>query len=273
MKILCIYHGGCDDGFGAAYAVWKKYGENQVEFYPATHGDPPPDVKGRDVIMVDFSYKSGVLQNMIGDCKTMLILDHHKTAESDLQGLHNPEKGIQVFFDMERSGATMAWDYFHSKNTRPSLISYVEDRDLWRKALPYSNEVTIALRSHLQAFDLWDTLKVTDLATEGTAIQRYYRTLVDDAKKDAQLFNFDGHMVPVVNASHFMSSEVAGELSDGHPFAATYSIKHDGMIVYSLRSRDNGIDVSEIAKSYGGGGHFHAAGFQVSKLVHTNDIA
>jgi hypothetical protein len=34
--------------------------------------------------------------------------------------------------------------------------------------------------------------------------------------------------------------------------------------VFSLRSSANGLDVSEIARSFGGGGHRHAAGFRLS---------
>ena len=87
-------------------------------------------------------------------------------------------------------------------------------------------------------------------------------------KKNSTLFNICGYTVPVVNAPHFMSSEVAGELSDGHPFAASYSIGANGKITYSLRSRDGGIDVSEIATAFGGGGHAQAAGFTSSTLIH-----
>jgi oligoribonuclease NrnB/cAMP/cGMP phosphodiesterase (DHH superfamily) len=132
MKTLCIYHGGCDDGFGAAYAVWKKFGY-EVEYYPATHGGPIPDVNDRDVIMVDFSYKRNVLLQLIGKCKSMVILDHHKTAEADLDGLEDPK--LTLVFDMQRSGATIAWDHFHPDTPRPVLIRYVEDRDLWLKRL------------------------------------------------------------------------------------------------------------------------------------------
>ena len=56
MKILCIYHGNCADGFGAAWAVRKRFGD-EVEFHAGVYQTEPPDVSGRDVVMVDFSYK------------------------------------------------------------------------------------------------------------------------------------------------------------------------------------------------------------------------
>ncbi len=61
----------------------------------------------------------------------------------------------------------------------------------------------------------------------------------------------------------FMSSEVAGELSEGHPFAAVY-VETSTDIIWSLRSRGD-FDVSEIAKKFGGGGHKNAAGFTVPR--------
>lgn len=50
---ICIYHGGCADGFTAAWAVWKRWPD--VEFVAGIHGDPPPDVTGKHVLIVDFS--------------------------------------------------------------------------------------------------------------------------------------------------------------------------------------------------------------------------
>ncbi len=54
--MLVIYHGGCPDGFTAAWVVHKVYPE--AEFYPGVYGQAPPDVAGRDVILVDFSSAS-----------------------------------------------------------------------------------------------------------------------------------------------------------------------------------------------------------------------
>lgn len=63
MKALCIYHGHCDDGFAAAWAVRHAMGD-QVEFHLGQYGHEPPDVSNRDVILVDFSYKRPVLEAM-----------------------------------------------------------------------------------------------------------------------------------------------------------------------------------------------------------------
>lgn len=259
---LCIYHANCDDGFGAAYAVWLRDGDS-VTYQPAAYGDLPPDVTGLDVAIVDFSYKRPILKEMAAKAKSILVLDHHKTAQADLADLSNVHPNVIVEFDMERSGAVMAWQHFHPGQAIPKFFLYLQDRDLWTKQLPNVDEFTMALRSYPQKFGIWAGLLVDNLVDEGKAIHRYFRTLVEQAKKNKYSWNIAGHVVPVVNAPAFLASEVAGELAEGQPFAGVYS-QNDEFQFWSLRSREGGLDVSEIAKLYGGGGHARAAGFRVA---------
>lgn len=280
MKPLCIYHGGCDDGFAAAWAVRAALGD-EVEFYAGVYQKEPPPHDGRDVIFVDFSYKRPVLDAMAARANSILILDHHKTAAEDLADLPKPPacwqswigathlpKGpaMVVLFDMERSGAALAWDYFdpRSGGKRPDFIEYVQDRDLWRKALPGGDEFTIALRSYPQDFDVWDGLierGASDLIDEGASIQRYYRLRVEELKRSAYPANLGGNSCWISNAPYFAASEVAGELcGNGLDFGACYFEVEKGRFQYSLRSRGD-FDVSAIARMFGGGGHKNAAGF------------
>lgn len=258
---FCIYHGGCDDGFGAAYAVWKALGDS-VEFYPGVHqSDPPEQLQGKDVIMVDFSYKRDVVESLLKRVNSLMILDHHKSAEADLEELLISGK-IGGQFDMNRSGAMMAWDHFMGGEA-PPLIRHIQDRDLWLFQLPKTREITMALGSYEQEFGLWDELmfNTDQLAQEGVAINRWVRLRIEKAKEHAWFDTIGNYRVPVICAPNFMASDLAGELAQGHPFAAVF---WDGEFSrnYSLRSRGD-FDVSEIAKQYGGGGHKNAAGFKV----------
>lgn len=289
-KILCIYHGHCDDGFAAAWAVRHALGD-QVEFHAGQYGREPPDAAGRDVLLVDFSYKREVLDRLAQKARTVLILDHHKTAAEDLAGFpapptgpYNPE-GMNSFagemgwpvaayclFDMNRSGAGLAWDFFHPGEARGEFIDYIEDRDLWRKALPGCDEFTIALRSYPQDFETWDKLVaggVPRLVDQGHQIQRYYRLRVDELKRGAYRSELAGTPCMAVNAPYFAASEVAGELAgtDGVQFGLCYFEGSNGEYLYSLRSRGD-FDVSAIAKLYGGGGHKNAAGFKATAPMH-----
>lgn len=263
---LCIYHGACDDGFGAAFAVWKATNRD-VTFFPGVYGEDPPDVTGLNVAIVDFSYKRPVMISLSRKAKTILVLDHHKTAQADLDGLSVECPNVTVEFDMERSGAVMAWQHFMAGKPVPLFFSYLMDRDLWLKKLPDSDAFTLALRSYAQDFNLWDKIydNPKSIIAEGRSIHRYFRTLVETAKSHAYFKDLGGYRVPVVNASMFMSSEVAGELADGHPFAGVYT-ESETHTLWSLRSRaPDGMDVSEIAKQFGGGGHKHAAGFKEAR--------
>jgi hypothetical protein len=262
---ICIYHGACDDGFGAAFAVWKRHGSIPA-YHPGVYGIDPPDVTGLDVAIVDFSYKRPVMVDLAAKAKSILVLDHHKTAQADLEGLSAECPNVIVEFDMERSGAVMAWQHFHPDRPVPTFFYYLQDRDLWTKKLPGVDDFTMALRSYQQEFLLWDKLcdNVQGLITEGGAIHRYFRTLVEIAKGHAYFKEIGGYRVPVVNASMFMSSELAGELAEGHPFAGVYA-ESETHTLWSLRSRADGVDVSEVAKQFGGGGHKHAAGFREAR--------
>lgn len=278
-KPLCIYHGNCDDGFAAAWAVRKALGDG-VEFYAGAYQQAPPDVTGRDVIMVDFSYKRPVLEQMQKSAKSILILDHHKTAAEDLADIarHPLESAVcigidcatDVVFDMERSGAGIAWDHFHPGKPRPAFINYVEDRDLWRKSLPDGDAFTFALRSYPQDFLIWDKLAedVDGLIRQGAAIHRFYRCQVEDQKKNSQPAKINGVPCRVVNTPYTFASEVAGEIIEAPAeFGACYFQFASGEWGYSLRSRGD-FDVSAIAKTFGGGGHKNAAGFKAAAPVH-----
>ena len=276
-KPLCIYHGKCIDGFTAAWAVNKAHGGN-VEFVEAKYGDPAPAIGGRDVIIVDFSYPRDVMEWIISNAKSLIVLDHHKTAEAELDGLDKATEDVHVEFDMKRSGAGMAWDHFFSHRDRPMFLSYVEDRDLWNFNLPDSKAVNAALQSYHHRFEIWDILESTDiedLIVEGIAIRRKQNKdteeVIASTKTRMIISSID---VPVACVPHFMASDAGHIMAKGEAFSATYYDDADGDRIFSLRSDNkdpNAADVSQIAREHGGGGHKNAAGFKV-KLAKIKEI-
>src|SRR5688572_2371816 len=76
---VCVYHGDCDDGFGAAWAIWLRWPD--IEFVPGKYGEPLPDMTGKHVLFVDFSAKRPEIEAMAKVAKSIVIIDHHKTAE------------------------------------------------------------------------------------------------------------------------------------------------------------------------------------------------
>ena len=277
---LCIYHADCDDGFAAAYAVWKQFGD-AVKFAACQYGQDAPDVTGKDVLIVDFSFKADVMKAMGDAAKRVVVLDHHKTAKAELEGFlalrceggpfekryaDRMISGVGVCFDMEKSGCRLAWEYCFGNEPMPDWFAAVEDRDLWRFALPNTKEICIAIRSMPRDFALWDTFSAEHLASEGVAIRRYVDMIVSNICDTAFEEEIAGHRVPVAACSYDFVSETAHQLlhrNPDAPFAACLVRSHDG-VTYSLRSMDERLDVSEIAKAKGGGGHRNAAGFRVT---------
>ena len=271
---LVLYHAACADGFCAAW-VWRTFFCRDAEFHAIQYGDDicPGEVAGRDVAILDFSFKRDVLLELKAEARSLLVLDHHVTAQEELKGLDF------CVFDMNKSGARLTWDYIcgqrgHDADVdRPFLVDYTEDRDLWRFSLPDSDLVTEALRSYPRTFVYWDQLHASGLdllRRDGTALVRMRDLTVDRAVRrfllNPTFCEIGGHRVPTVNATYFIS-EIAHGLAMNNPFAACFFVVSPTRYVYSLRSREDGLDVSEIARRYGGGGHVHAAGFSQESML------
>ena len=261
---LIIYHGGCYDGFTAAWIVHRYY-NGSVDLFPGKYGENPPDVEDRDVIIVDFSYPRETMIEMRSKAKTFTCLDHHKTAEENCRGI------MGCVFDMERSGAGMAWDAFFGTR-RPDWINAVEDRDLWRLRLPGAKAFHAYMASMPMTIENWDRIHASefrDLVDLGNQVLRYITTYIDKAVKEARCIPIDGNLVIVLNIPYQNASETADRLLELYPgvdYAMGYFQRADGRWQYSLRSRSE-FDVSEVAKKYGGGGHAQAAGFDTAMLL------
>ena len=250
---MVLYHAECSDGFGAAWAIWKRF--PGARFIPVKHGHPPPGgLASQRVVIVDFSYARPILESMASETKNLLVLDHHITAEEALAGLP------YTYFDQNKSGAVLAWEWAHGSQA-PWLLRYIQDKDLWKWALPGSREINAALASYPFDFQLWDRFSQSTLEQEGRAILRYERELVSKLAGQAVMVEFQGEIVPSVQSA-ILTSQIGERLSMDHPFCLIWH-ERDGRRFFSMRSREDGTDVGSIAASFGGGGHTHAAGFSV----------
>ncbi len=276
---MVIYHGNCADGFSAAWCFWRKY-KDGADYVAGVYQQPPPDVTGRDVYLVDFSYKAPVVERMLLHANSVTLIDHHKTAIDDLAPLKaqwaaDPGAldgdNFGWFCDLERSGATLAWDYLFPDEARPLLLGHIEDRDLWRFKLPGTREIQANVFSHEYTFETWDKLmsanqaELLQMTAAGAAIERkHHKDIAELVKVCQRRMVIGGYDVPVASLPYTLSSDAGHLMAKSEPFAACYWDTADGR-VFSLRSTDEGLDVSEIAKQYGGGGHAKAAGFNVPR--------
>lgn len=271
MSQLVIYHGGgCSDGWASAWLFKRVFPD--IELFPANYGDEPPDVRGKEVFVVDFSYPRSQMMRVFEQANgNVTVLDHHKSAEKELAGIclecaiNEFDRFPTVTFDMKRSGAMLAWDFLNPSSPAPWIVRHVQARDLWTWEEPFSREVNAAIRSYPQTMEAWNELasrSASSLVPEGSAILRDQAMTVAAHVKNAWEIQLDGHKVLCVNATTLIS-EIAGELANGRAFGCCYFDRADGFRIWSLRSRgDSGIDASEVAKKFGGGGHKNAAGYQ-----------
>ena len=255
---VVIYHADCTDGFGSAYSAWKLLG-NRAEYYACKHGSLPPDVKDKNVVILDFSFDNATTKQMIESANELLVIDHHKSAVVELHDISN------TIFDMNKSGATLAWEFFHPGKEAPKFIQYITDRDLWRWELPYSKEFSAAFDMvpyDFEEFEKFEDDSVFDDAVKrGSYILAYSKTVVKKVCDKAASRKIDGKDVLVVNSSHWMS-EIGARLAPDCDFALIWYYDHnDKIIKVSLRAFHDKIDVSEVSKKHGGGGHKKAAGF------------
>lgn len=259
MRRVVLYHSGCPDGFGAAWAAWKRFGD-EARYIPVRYGEDPPSELTPDdeVWIVDFSYPRDVLLELRSKVGVVTVIDHHKTAEADLAGLD------WCVFDQAHSGAVLTWKHLYGDADVPMLLQYIQDRDLWTWELADSKEVSAALYAYEFDFKLWSEFArdPSRLVHEGVVHLRLQRKMVAMAAASANICTVGGYEVPVLCASQNVSEigEYLCKQEPARPFVAIYRDRGNKRI-WSLRSR-GGFDVSEVARRYGGGGHAAAAGFE-----------
>ena len=258
---VILYHANCIDGFGAAFAAWKKF-KNRATYLPVEHQVPPPEgLKGKIIYTVDFCYGAQDLRKLVKANKEVVVLDHHIGVKEDM------EEATKYVFQNDHSGSVITWNYFHPKRKIPKLLLHIEDTDLWKFKLPHTKEVSAALELVPFDFKIWDKIVkgCESLRTrkkfieKGENVREYQMAVVKRVVLKAQEAEFEGYRTLVAN-SPILASEIGNTLVMKKPPIAIVWSADRKRINVSLRS-DGTVDVSEIAKKYGGGGHRAASGF------------
>lgn len=261
-RTLILYHGNCPDGFGGAFAAWKKFGDT-AEYRPLSYGKPvPEDLAGAYVYFIDFCYPKDVMNRLAKDAASFMVLDHHLGVKEVVTSM--PE----YVFDENRSGATIAWSYFHPDTPVPTLLSYVEDGDLYRHQLPDARALLTYLYAEPFSFERWNTLmqELEDPATRAVMVERgtlyrtYYEHLLQQFADRAERVSFEGYECLLAPSVGIFTSDLGNRLArEVPPLALLIHARADGLRV-SLRG-DGSVDVAAIARMYGGYGHPNAAAF------------
>lgn len=289
MDTIVAYHAECTDGFAAAFAAWKRFGNRGAQYVAVDHGDSPlPEWRDSELYLLDFTFPHAELNTLAACCKSITVIDHtlanriHLLEPSDCGWAirHDLPSNVSVVFDADRAGSALAWKHFHCTEA-PHVLKVVEDYDQWRFTYPDTSDIILALRSFPYNFDLWDSFLTTNgldnLRSRGAAIRGFLQLQMEkitkrsciETKLHAALGGFD---VRIINAPFFLVSDLGENLAIDRPFAAVFQVvtgSHDGeaRVRVSLRSsriNPEASDVSEIARRFGGGGHRNSAAFECS---------
>jgi oligoribonuclease NrnB/cAMP/cGMP phosphodiesterase (DHH superfamily) len=152
-RTVIMYHGDCPDGFGGAYAAWKKFGDS-AEYIPLHRGDSvPEELDGADVYMLDYTFNTiEEMKEAEQRAASLTVIDHHEGIREITEAMPNH------VYDADHSGAVLSWMYFHPNTEIPRLLAYVEDDDIFRFELPETKPFMSYLIIQPMDFKTWDDI-------------------------------------------------------------------------------------------------------------------
>lgn len=296
---VLAYHNNCIDGFTSAYIAHKALTERgtpvimvSMDYNSQSVDELKHTLEYNEVnhlYVLDFSLDVAVIKELTTEYPEMffVILDHHKTAFEKYLPDFKVEEDSWKCFKLEgawihlynaKSGASIAWDYFNTREERPWLVNYVEDYDLWRFTFEDATKyINLYLQGQPKTLNNWASLHNAmeyPRSRERFLSMGYDLHLKREAKikqlmKNAFDITICGHTgkAVVLSGQGKLTSELGHKLA---VFSGTFgaiigfseSSRNDA-VKWSLRA-DGDFDVSEIAKAFGGGGHKGAAGFYLS---------
>ena len=286
---VCLYHSGCPDGIGAAWCIWREHKinmKNEVAkpliIYGVKYNEPYPEdiIRGKKVIIVDFSYDSSSIKKMCEIAEYIFILDHHDIAQRQLEGLYL--LNFSYIFDMSRSGVQITWDYCYPNQPRPWFVEVIADRDLWKWTYPDSKELGKALYQfgwyNFEKLEELFTLSVSANTDTTIKLQKTFlkqgTILVNLEKKDISyavnksiLCEFQGYKARITSCPHLIRSEVGRAICEKGDcvFSITwrYDFEADQWWVSLRGSKTCPVPLNVLCEKFSGGGHQRACGFAI----------
>lgn len=277
----CFYHSADLDGHCSGAIVKYKYPE--CELIGINYGDPFPWHTLKDefgsIFLVDFSLqpfeKMVKLQRLVGH--RLIWIDHHISAMKDHRMWIDDHQAF-LFIDGMRSvgqaGCELTWEYMFPYEPVPPLVELLGRYDVWDHSDPRTLPLQYGLRIYetrpedsMDSWSEWFKAFPFHILKEGETILRYIQ---QDNKKYCSACSFD------IDFDGLRCIAVNRALTNSQVFDSVWdSEKYDAMLTFawlkrswrvSLYSDREDIDVSQIAKAHGGGGHKGAAGFQCNVL-------
>jgi len=265
-SIVVIYHKNCPDGFASAWSAWKKFGDG-ASYVPASYGDPIPEgIGGKEVYVVDFSYDSPRLRDLESKAGRLVVIDHHKGGEAHVRATK------EHVFDLNHSGAYLAWQYFHPDQKVPDFIEYLSDGDINIYTRPDAHTICTYICSTEKSFAAFDAVysemenptQREGVIEKGKLLERYKDSMLEPALKSIHFIKLHDVILPAVNCVFPMDekSDLIHRMYDLYPPVAMSYRYDDGEWKCSLRSNGD-FDCTVLAGKFGGSGHKGSSGFSI----------
>lgn len=269
----CFYHSADLDGHCAGAIVKMKYPECKMIGINYGEEFPWDDISPKEEIwMVDFCLQpfSEMMKLRLSCCRLLVWIDHHETAIE--------EKGESFFYGNQQIGlgaCEITWKYVFNLPV-PRAVRLLSMYDVWDHSdpdtLPFQYGFRLNFDTRPENQELWsgffydDAQLVGETIEEGKIILQYEKR---QNEKFCRAYSFEGDF-------HGLRAIIANKgFSNSMLFDSVYDPqKHDLMISFcrlplqkwTVSLYSTTVDVGEIAKKYGGGGHKGSAGFQCDVL-------
>lgn len=276
MATIVVYHKNCMDGFGAAFAYWYLVGKHRKEdtvYSPMQYGDEfPYELVNQydDVVVLDFSLSKDATITLCSRVNSVTIIDHHEQAMLEVLPLEFTNPNLKIVFSLLHSGAVLTWRYYATLKDMPvpKLLLLIEDRDLWNFKMPFSSAFNARASMMQKDFEVWEDMLISEnldhVIETGHHIVKFKEALVEKIAEGKYIDTLMGHTVFFCNCPLELMSDVGNFIAKNNtPTFAVLFHEMGGKVKYSLRGKGK-IDLAALSKGFGGGGHYNAAGFQLS---------
>jgi len=290
MKYTVIYHKNCLDGF-MSLVICKKFLKSITPLPDVPSAMSIPDVKNKDIFIVDVAYKPEIIKEIIKLAKSVVMIDHHITHHEEISNIKN-SKFNYIYSTDHQSAALLTWNYF-SKENPPISVEYISDNDTgtwkYKETLNFISALNVKYpideKNIKKWFKLFTDTEVKKLVIKGRAYVEYNNYLTESKSNHYATMKFPSeeilkiypklaksanmYTIAIHNGScpttTLLGNFILKKTKCDICFIYTYNIIDD---VYIISMRSKNIDVSNIAKQFGGGGHQEAAAFKYSGQLH-----
>lgn len=267
----CFYHSADLDGKCSGAIV--RAARPECVMIGIDYGQPFPwglIEPGEKVYMVDFSLQPFDDMLRLNELADLVWIDHHKTAidASRESGAH--------FAGIQRDGigaCALVWEYFYL-GLRPYGVMLLAQFDVWdhsdANCLPFQYGMRIEDTepgARVWSRILCDLPSMGEIIMQGEICRRYERAVSENfAQACAYETVFAGLRCIAMNRLRTNSLAFESMVDpERHDAMLAWGWKNGSWTVSLYAARD-GVDVSDVAKRFGGGGHAKAAGFQCTSL-------